>query len=94
MTKTPLLLSLLAAGCATIPPKPAPTGPCQVTEATRMRFIGTRYRLPMRDEIAADANAPTARTLRPDDVVTMEFNPNRLTIRLDAMKRIEGLVCG
>ncbi len=94
MTKTLLLLPLLAAGCATMPDMPKPTGPCRVGESVRMRFVGTNFRMAMREEVAAATNAPIARVLRPGDVTTMEFNPNRLTIHVDDMKRIDGLTCG
>ena len=94
MTRTLLLLPLLAAGCATMPEMPPPSGPCRVDEAARMRFIGAKFSLSMRDEISAATNAPIARVVRPDDVVTMEFNPNRVTIHVDDMKRIGGLTCG
>jgi hypothetical protein len=73
---------------------PAPTGPCQVSEQVRMRFIATNYRASMRDELLGQSNARIARVLTPDTAATMDFREDRLNIELDDQRRIAGLRCG
>lgn len=40
------------------------------------------------------SNADRARILRPDDIVTLEYNPRRLNINTDANMKIERVSCG
>ena len=37
---------------------------------------------------------PGSRTLRPGQVITMEYNPERINLRLDNRDVIESLGCG
>ena len=89
-----LLGMLVLAGCTTIVEQPAPTGPCNVSEALRMRFIATEYRAGMREELLRRSNARSARVLAPDAAATMNFREDRLNIDLDGQRRIAGLRCG
>jgi hypothetical protein len=89
------LLALFAlAGCATMTEPPDPTGPCQVSEQLRMRFIATEYRASMRDELTTSSNARVARIMTPDVAATMDFRADRLNIELDDQRRIAALRCG
>ncbi|MBJ6121001.1 I78 family peptidase inhibitor [Sphingomonas mollis] len=85
---------LTATGCTSMPPVTPPTGPCGVDDAMRRRFIGTDFKLTMRDEIQYGANARTARVLRPDDAATMDMQPDRLNILLDDNGKVNDLRCG
>ena len=40
------------------------------------------------------SNAERARILRPDDIVTLEYDPRRLNINTDANMKIERVSCG
>jgi hypothetical protein len=40
------------------------------------------------------ARARVARVVEPGEMVTMEFRPDRLTIRVDRRSRIVDLTCG
>jgi hypothetical protein len=93
--KTPLLAMLvLAAGCTPTPPVETPRGPCAVDEALRMRFVGTKFKRDMQDEIQQRANAAVVRVLRPDDAATMDLREDRLNILLDDGGQIDGFRCG
>ncbi|MDP1026161.1 I78 family peptidase inhibitor [Sphingomonas sp. KR1UV-12] len=93
--KTPIIAGLLlAAGCAPVAPVEPPRGPCMVDEALRMRFVGTKFRMTMRETIQRAANARTARILRPDDAATMDYREDRLNILLDDGGQVDGLRCG
>ncbi|GGB32733.1 hypothetical protein GCM10011380_22690 [Sphingomonas metalli] len=82
------------AGCATTPPPREPAGPCRVDEAVRMRYVGTRFRLPMRDEMRYATDSRIARVIRPGDITTQDFREDRLNILVDDARRVEGLRCG
>ena len=95
-----IVIAALAAGsalggCVETPPMAAtPTGPCRVDDAVRMRYVGTDFKLRDRDQIQRDANARTARVLRPDDAATMDLREDRLNIRLGEDGKIDALDCG
>lgn len=85
---------LTATSCTTMPSIAPPSGPCRVDDVMRRRFIGTDFKLTMRDEIQYGANARTARVLRPDDAATMDVQPDRLNILLDDDGKVNDLRCG
>ena len=53
---------------------------------------------PATSEIGAEAlrrsGSRRLRWIRPGDMVTMDFSPERLNVRLDAQNRVEGFTCG
>lgn len=87
-------LAVLGACTQTVQMPQEPKGPCVVDEALRRQFTGTKFRLDMRDEIQARANARVARVLRPDDAATMDYREDRLNILLDDDGRVNGFRCG
>ena len=46
------------------------------------------------EQARKDSGAEVARTLKPDQVVTMEFNANRLNLDLDDAGRVTAIRCG
>lgn len=82
------------AGCTTPHMAEAPTGPCVVDDALRMRFVGTEFRMAQRNEMQVRANARVARVLRPGDAATMDVRPDRLNIDVDDGGQVSGLRCG
>ena len=93
MIRVPVLLGLLS-GCTTMPAPPEPTGPCRVDMSLQMRYVGTEFKMPLRDEIQYATNARIARILRPDDPVTKDLRPDRLNILLGEDGKINALTCG
>ncbi|SFP39231.1 I78 family peptidase inhibitor [Sphingomonas rubra] len=90
-----VIVALALGACAQTPAlEPLPTGPCRVDLALRMRWVGQEFKLSMRDDIQREANARTARVLRPDDAATMDLREDRLNIRLSEDGKINSLDCG
>lgn len=95
--RTILLGALALAACAETPRDRMPVlagGPCRVDERVRIHWIGKEFRMREREAIRLDANAPTARVLRPEDAATMDFREDRLNIRLSDDGKIDALDCG
>lgn len=91
MTKLPLVLCplpLALAGCAT-PPLP---GQCDAEPA--QHHVGHPATPDMVEAARRDAGAERVRTLKPGQVVTMEYMAGRLNLYLDANGRIERIACG
>ena len=91
---TVLMLAGLMAGCTTMDRPVEPTGPCRVDLSFQMRYVGTDFKMPLRDEIQYAANARIARVLHADDPVTMDIRPDRLNILLGEDGKIDALTCG
>ncbi len=89
----PLLLVL--AGCATAP-APAPAGPgggaCNAAAAQFV--VGRNADAAMQEAARLRSGARIVRTLRPGQVVTMEYSGERLNLELDAGGRVVRVRCG
>jgi len=77
-------------------PEPAPVAPSDADACGASKvssFIGA----PRNDEVLAKiksaSGAQTVRVVGPDDIVTQDFRPDRLTITTDASGRIKTLRC-
>jgi hypothetical protein len=85
----------LAAACAAPPaarPPPAPTGACNAAGA---RFAAGRPLTPqLEQEARVRSGAAMVRILRPGQVVTLEYNEQRLNIEIDASGRVIRIRCG
>lgn len=81
--------ALLLAGCAGTNTLNASSGsasggdvqPCDAEKAESA--VGQRANSGLVEQYRRLANAKTARPLRPHDVMTMEYDPTRLNLRLD-----------
>lgn len=69
-----------------------PSARCD-SEAVR-HLIGQIATPELLEQAKVQAGARTARILRPDDIVTLEYNSQRLNINTDAAMKIERINCG
>lgn len=76
-------------GAADAPP-PAPT--CDATQVQGL--VGQPLEDATAEQARTDAGAKTVRVLEPDQMVTMEFDGERLNIEVDATKKIVAVRCG
>lgn len=93
MTKLLLVLlpvALTLAACAT--PPPPPTGQCDAEPA--QGHVGHQATAEMIEVARRDASADRVRTIKPGQMVTMEYLEGRLNLYLDANGRIERIACG
>ncbi len=93
MVTMPAIFGLMA-GCTTMTGPAEPTGPCRVDMSFQMRYVGSEFKMPLREEIQYAANARIARILHPDDPVTKDLRPDRLNILLGEDGKINALTCG
>lgn len=92
MTRTrlalPALLLALAA-CAPVVAVPAPGDTDACGASGLSEFIGQDS-----SSIAAALFNNPIRIIRLGDMVTMDYNPNRINFRLDGNGRVESITCG
>ena len=94
MSLRPLLLvpALLAlAACAT-PQAPSPSARCNADAASG--YVGRTADAATLDAARMAAGAERVRTIKPGQMVTMEYLEGRLNAYLDANNRIERIACG
>lgn len=94
MRKTHLIAPLLLSACAAPPPgmnEPA-GGLCRPGSADR--FVGQAATAELGSEMLAASGARQLRWVPHGGIITMEFSPNRLTVRLDQANRVESATCG
>lgn len=94
----PLMATALLAACSTPPaPPPAavapqPGGDCRMAAA--QFAVGRHADASLQAEATRRAGAQTLRVLRPNQVMTMEFNAQRLNLEVDASNRVVAVRCG
>lgn len=88
----PLPAALLLAACATAEPPPSLAGQCNADAA--QHHVGHAATAEMVEAARKDAGADRVRTLKPGQVVTMEYLAGRLNLYLDADGMIERIACG
>ena len=89
-------LGLLAA-CAAVPPDstPPPDDHAATCDASMLGWTtGQPADATLVERAKAESGARTVRTLRPGQVVTMEYLEGRLNLYLDANDRVERAACG
>lgn len=95
-TTTLLLASLTLAGCQQHKPQTQEafevTGNCNAQAV--QHFLGKTASPALLDQARDQSGAQTARVLQPDDVVTLEYNAQRLNISTDQALVIQRINCG
>ena len=94
MRKTHLVALFLLTACAAPPSgriEPA-GGLCRPGSADR--FVGQAATAELGSEMLAASGARQLRWVPHGGIITMEFSPNRLTVRLDQANRVESATCG
>ena len=87
--------AIVAPGCTSAPRNDLPAAPMtECVGADLPQFQGRSFTEELRDELLRVSAAKFIRTVRPGEMVTMDFNPQRLTVHLDSTNRIERLACG
>lgn len=74
------------------PATPSVTERCDATRA--QSFVGQAATSELVERARASAGASTARTLKPDQVVTLEYLHDRLNLRVDAGNVVASIDCG
>ena len=99
MRKSILILAAAAAvaGCATSEAAPPPAanpegGSC--SNAGLESYVGQPYTPTLGTEMQTRSGAGSLRVVNHGEMVTMEFNGNRLTVMLDAQNRVATVRCG
>ncbi|MBH9550194.1 hypothetical protein GHU25_24825 [Pseudomonas aeruginosa] len=83
----------VATGSASAPAAtPAADGRCDANAV--QAYVGKQASAAIVEEARRAAGAEVARTLRPHDAVTMDYNPRRLNIDVDDTLVIKRLSCG
>ncbi len=76
---------------AKVPPPPTQAG-CRADDA--MFAVGQALTTPLLEDARQRAGAATARALRPDQAVTLEYNPARLNLDVDTAGKVTRVRCG
>ena len=88
-----LLLSACASAAPPLPPGGSPSG-YLCRQQPFEQFIGQAATSEVGRELLRASGARTIRWVRPGMMVTMEFSPERLTVRLASNDRIVAANCG
>ena len=86
------LAGLFVLAACTPPVTPAATGPCNAQAA--QGYVGKTATAEVVEAARKAAGAQMARTLKPDQVVTMEYREDRLNVDVNATNAITGVRCG
>lgn len=94
-----MALAALAAGCAQEPqvpaaPPPPMAAPAACDEAAARFAVGQAATGPLVEQARQRSGARRVRTVRPGDMVTMDFDPGRLNLELDAAGKVARVRCG
>ena len=93
-----LLPAVLLAACAQPPafrPAPPPERPKAICDEEPAQFaLGRDQTAPLVEEVRQRSGAAIARVLRPGQVVTMEFNDQRVSVVVDAANKVTAVRCG
>ena len=91
----PVLLVLCACAAAPAAQAPAASAPARTCEAAQAQFaVGHDAGLAIQDQARERSGAGVVRTVRPGQVITMEFRTDRLTLELDAGGKVTRVRCG
>lgn len=92
-----LALSIALSACAggpaaSTPASAPPSGACNAEPA--QFAVGRNTNAALEEEARTRAGTKTVRVLKPGQVVTMEFNADRLSLTVDAAGRVTHVSCG
>ncbi|MBN6150702.1 Elastase inhibitor AFLEI Flags: Precursor [Xanthomonas sp. AmX2] len=73
-------------------PEAPPVGTCDASQAQGL--VGQAAEKTLVEQARVDTGAKSVRVLTPNQMVTMEFNGERLNIEVDAKNLITGVRCG
>jgi hypothetical protein len=88
-------LALSLPACATTPAEGAPepgAGACNAAAARAL--VGRPANAALSAEARRLTGARLVRPIRPGDMVTMDYSPDRLNIHIDADGKVERFACG
>ncbi|WP_411879714.1 I78 family peptidase inhibitor [Polaromonas sp. YR568] len=92
-TTTSLLMSACGTPATGQAPEPAPvSGRCSAAPA--QFAVGRNADSALENEARTRAGAKTVRVLKPNQIVTMEFNAERLNLSVDDTGRVTRVACG
>lgn len=96
MTRFALLApALFLAACATVAPEqPRAEGQNECRGDSLAQFTGRPATAELGTEILQVSGARTVQWIEHGEMVTMEFNPSRVRVQLDASNRVESVRCG
>jgi len=97
MRRVALLAPALLAACTTAPAEPPVHGevPGYICRNDGLdRFTARPATSELGAEMLAASGAKTLRWVRFGAMITMEFSPSRLTVRLDQQNRVASATCG
>jgi len=92
-----ILYSAILIGCQSSPSEPvqAPedtAGQCDASAVQKL--VGEQASPALLDQARRESGAAVARILRPGDIVTLEYNTQRLTLTTDEALGIRRISCG
>ncbi|HEY0333786.1 MAG TPA: I78 family peptidase inhibitor [Stenotrophomonas sp.] len=73
-------------------PQPPPIGSCDASQLQSL--VGQKVTETLTEQARQDAHATSVRVLEPGQMVTMEFNGERLTLDVDAQHVVTAARCG
>jgi starvation-inducible outer membrane lipoprotein len=89
--------TLVLSACSTTPsPSQTPSAPVsgRCNAAPAQFAVGRNANSALENEARARAGAKTVRVLKPNQIVTMEFNAERLNLSVDDAGRVTRVACG
>ena len=77
------------------PPQPPPGPPSSGCDASKAQFvIAAPATSEVLEQARVAARAESARFIRPDELITTDYLPSRLNLRLDRRNRVASAYCG
>ena len=89
MTRALAAVPALLVALAACEPVPAPGNPDTCGASGLSELIGQDA-----EAVAAGLSGRPIRIIRPGDMVTMDFDPSRINVRLDENDRVDSIACG
>lgn len=96
MSRLALLLpALLLSACASVAAQETPvTSAGECSNEGLDRFVGQQRSAQLEADLREASGAKVVQFIGPDEMVTMEYRPDRLRVQLDASGRVQSARCG